>query len=111
MGTVQIVCAKLFAKIVTVPEYLQANYDPSLTGLRGVAIMIVLLYHLGINRLLREFDCWILGRLGVDIFFALSHFALLTCLDKWTRAGSASCTTVFNVRFQPHINYDCVRLS
>jgi peptidoglycan/LPS O-acetylase OafA/YrhL len=73
---------KLSAEIVEVPSILKVDFFPALTGLRGVAILIVLLYHLGINRFLREFDCWILGRLGVDIFFVLSGFLITTILLK-----------------------------
>jgi peptidoglycan/LPS O-acetylase OafA/YrhL len=73
---------KFQAEITAVPDYLQGKYYTALTGIRGVAIVIVLLYHLGINRLLKLFDWWILGRLGVDIFFVLSGFLITTLLLK-----------------------------
>lgn len=70
------------AEITSVPVFLQGKNYPALTGVRGVAIVIVLLYHLGINRLLRHFDGWLFGRIGVDIFFVLSGFLITTLLIK-----------------------------
>ncbi|MGZ3944226.1 MAG: acyltransferase family protein [Mucilaginibacter sp.] len=73
---------KFSAEITAVPDYLQGRNYPALTGVRGVAIVIVLLYHLGINRLLRHFDGWLVGRMGVDIFFVLSGFLITTLLTR-----------------------------
>ncbi|HEX3385218.1 MAG TPA: acyltransferase, partial [Mucilaginibacter sp.] len=73
---------KLSAGITDVPGYLQSHNYPALTGIRGLAIVLVLLYHLGINRLLRHFDGWLFGRTGVDIFFVLSGFLITTLLIK-----------------------------
>ena len=73
---------KLRQEIDTVPEYLSGSYFSELAGLRGIAIIFVLLYHLGINHFLRRYNCWILGRLGVDIFFVLSGFLITTILLK-----------------------------
>jgi peptidoglycan/LPS O-acetylase OafA/YrhL len=82
MGYFKTIRSKFSAEITVVPGFLQSKNYPALTGVRGVAIIIVLLYHLGINRLLRHFNCWILGRLGVDIFFVLSGFLITTLLIK-----------------------------
>ena len=71
---------KFSTEITTVPGYLQGQNYPALTGVRGIAIIIVLLYHLGINRLLRHFDGWLFGGMGVDIFFVLSGFLITTLL-------------------------------
>src|SRR3569623_1078727 len=73
---------KLSADITDIPGYLGSNNYPALTGIRGIAIIIVLLYHLGINRLLRHFDGWLFGRTGVDIFIVLSGFLITTLLIK-----------------------------
>jgi peptidoglycan/LPS O-acetylase OafA/YrhL len=73
---------KLIGEINAIPQFLQGNYFTELAGLRGIAIILVLLYHLGINHFLRRYNCWILGRLGVDIFFVLSGFLITTILLK-----------------------------
>jgi peptidoglycan/LPS O-acetylase OafA/YrhL len=58
------------------------GYRPSLDGLRGVSILAVMSYHLGLIRG---------GFLGVDIFFVLSGFLITTLLtDEWIRSGSIS---------------------
>lgn len=73
---------KLFAEIVTVPAIVQDSYYLSLDGLRGVAILIVILYHLGLNHFLRPFHFLINGELGVNIFFVISGFLITTLLLK-----------------------------
>jgi len=73
---------RLSAEITAIPAFLEGKNYPALTGVRGVAIVIVLLYHLGINRLLRHFDGWLFGRMGVDIFFVLSGFLITTLLIR-----------------------------
>jgi len=82
MGYFSILKTKFSDEITFIPEFLAAKNYPALTGLRGVAIIIVLLYHLGINRILRHYDAWLTGRLGVDIFFVLSGFLITTILIK-----------------------------
>jgi peptidoglycan/LPS O-acetylase OafA/YrhL len=86
------------AEITDVPGYLRARNYPALTGMRGLAIIIVLLYHLGINRLLRHYDGWLFGRMGVDIFFVLSGFLVTTLLIKETVATGAISLKKFYVR-------------
>jgi len=82
MGYLNKIRYRFSAEITTVPTFLQGKNYPALTGVRGVAIVIVLLYHLGINRLLRHFDGWLFGRMGVDIFFVLSGFLITTLLIR-----------------------------
>lgn len=67
---------------LAIPEYLQETTYPALTGIRGLAIILVLLYHLGINHFLRQYNSWLTGRAGVDIFFVLSGFLISTLLIK-----------------------------
>jgi len=56
-------------------------YQPALDGLRGVAVLAVLLYHGGAT--------WMRGGfLGVDLFFVLSGFLITTLLlAEWGRHG------------------------
>jgi peptidoglycan/LPS O-acetylase OafA/YrhL len=58
------------------------GYVPALDGLRGIAILLVLGYHVG----------WIPGGfLGVDVFFVLSGFLITTLLlEEWARDGGIS---------------------
>ena len=82
MGYFSNLKTKLADEITSIPEFLADKNYPALTGLRGVAIIIVLLYHLGINHILRQYGAWLTGRLGVDIFFVLSGFLITTILIK-----------------------------
>jgi peptidoglycan/LPS O-acetylase OafA/YrhL len=56
-------------------------YTPALDGLRGIAIILVLLHHLTVYRPTRGIDEWIatvplIGWTGVDLFFVLSGFLI-----------------------------------
>lgn len=64
------------------PAILQQSYYPSLDGFRGLAVLIVLASHFGINRLLRPFHLLFIGETGVAIFFVLSGFLVTTLLLK-----------------------------
>jgi peptidoglycan/LPS O-acetylase OafA/YrhL len=58
------------------------GYRPWLDGLRGVAILLVLAFHLGLMPG---------GSLGVDVFFVLSGFLITTLLvEEWQGCGSIS---------------------
>jgi peptidoglycan/LPS O-acetylase OafA/YrhL len=64
------------------PAAFHLGYRPWLDGLRGVAILAVLAYHL-------QFLPG--GFLGVDVFFVLSGFLITTLLiEEWQRHGSIS---------------------
>lgn len=56
------------------------GYRPQLDGVRGVAVLLVLTYHVGAV-LWRDARFWLApgGVLGLDVFFVLSGF-LITCL-------------------------------
>jgi peptidoglycan/LPS O-acetylase OafA/YrhL len=60
------------------------GYRPALDGIRGVAVLAVMGYHVGLS--------WLRGGfLGVDAFFVLSGF-LITCLllEEWRSRGRIS---------------------
>jgi peptidoglycan/LPS O-acetylase OafA/YrhL len=58
------------------------GHRPELDGLRGIAILLVMLMHTGL--LLNGF-------IGVDIFFALSGFLITVLLyEEWERTGTLS---------------------
>lgn len=61
------------------------GYRPELDGLRGVAVLAVVLFH-GLNTLHTR---WFVGGfLGVDVFFVLSGFLITAKLvQEWERAG------------------------
>src|SRR6185295_10848878 len=62
------------------PEPLKLGYRPALDGLRGVAVLAVMVYHSGLIRG---------GFLGVDVFFTLSGFLITTLLlEEYARTGT-----------------------
>ena len=61
-------------------ESFKLGYRPALDGLRGVAVLAVLVYHSGLIHG---------GYLGVDVFFTLSGFLITTLLlEEYARAGT-----------------------
>jgi hypothetical protein len=48
---------KLFAEITNVPEAVKGAYYPSLDGLRGIAIMMVILISFWHQSLFKPFSC------------------------------------------------------
>ncbi|RYE12396.1 MAG: acyltransferase, partial [Sphingobacteriaceae bacterium] len=73
---------RLLAEVTTVPEFLQGSYYSTLDGLRGVAILLVLSAHFGINHYLRPYRLFVDSSIGVHIFFILSGFLITTLLLK-----------------------------
>ncbi|MBO9522840.1 MAG: acyltransferase [Nocardioidaceae bacterium] len=72
----------------------QLGHRPGLDGLRGVAILLVVLSHLGVKRL--EF----LGGVGVTVFFTLSGFLITALLlSEHDRAGRISMHGFYRRRF------------
>ena len=63
------------------PTAVQGRHLPALDGVRGVAVIGVILYHLGYS--------WASGGyLGVDLFFVLSGFLITSLLlEDWARSG------------------------
>ena len=71
----------LFSEITAIPPVLQNSYYPSLDGLRGIAIIMVVFFHLHLSwnsSYLTIFN----GSLGVLIFFVLSGFLITTLCIK-----------------------------
>ncbi|TSJ35946.1 acyltransferase [Mucilaginibacter corticis] len=69
--------------ILTIPEPLTANYFPFLDGLRGLAILMVLLPHFGINKYLYHTSGMLIeSDTGVHLFFIISGFLITTLLLK-----------------------------
>jgi len=75
---------KLTASLPDTPYVLQASYYPALDGVRGVAILVVLLVHIGINHYLRPLHLFLDSGFGVHLFFVLSGFLITTRLLKET---------------------------
>ena len=73
--------SSLFKEIDSIPDCLNQNHYPSLNGLRGVSILIVVIYHLGVSQ--NSFYYIIFnGDLGVNIFFVISGFLITTLCIK-----------------------------
>lgn len=74
------------------PELL--GWRPGLEGLRGVAVLAVMLYHFEATR-----DWFPGGSLGVDLFFVLSGFLITTLLlEERSRAGAISLLAFYQRR-------------
>lgn len=74
--------SSFYSNITTVPDFLtQAHYRP-LDGLRGVAILVVILAHIGANHYTRAIHFFVDSRFGVHLFFVLSGFLITTLLIK-----------------------------
>ncbi len=73
---------KFFSSILIVQKALEGNHYASLDGLRGIAILLVILSHFGINVILRPFNLKIESSIGVHIFFVISGFLITSLLIK-----------------------------
>lgn len=85
----------LFAEITTVPTLLQNTYYPSLDGIRGVAIIMVVFSHLKFSQVTLNssllYNCFFNGGLGVLMFFVLSGFLITSlCLKEKVVTGDIS---------------------
>nr|WP_294948598.1 acyltransferase [uncultured Mucilaginibacter sp.] len=73
---------KLFADITEVPAALQQSHFPALDGLRGLAILLLVFGHFGVNYYTWHFGILFNSTTGVHIFFVLSGFLITTLLIK-----------------------------
>ena len=72
----------------------ELGYEPSLDGLRALAVAAVLVFH-------ARFSWAPGGFLGVSAFFTLSGFLITTLLiQEWRRSGSVSLRGFFGRRFR-----------
>jgi peptidoglycan/LPS O-acetylase OafA/YrhL len=70
------------------------GWRPGLEGLRGVAVLLVMLFHFGATR-----ETFPGGSLGVDLFFVLSGFLITTLLlEERSRDGSISLGAFYQRR-------------
>ena len=63
------------------PGIITSDYRPEIDGLRAVAVLLVLLFHLGISGLSG-------GYVGVDVFFVISGFLITRILYNEIKAGT-----------------------
>ncbi|MDB5011505.1 MAG: Peptidoglycan/LPS O-acetylase OafA/YrhL, contains acyltransferase and SGNH-hydrolase domain [Mucilaginibacter sp.] len=74
---------------------IKENYYPSLNGLRGLSIILVVMFHLGYSDG-RIFN----GPLGVNIFFVLSGFLITTlCIKEINLTNTLSLRSFYYRRF------------
>src|SRR5947208_1226598 len=70
------------ARRATMSPWVRLPYQPCLDGLRGIAVLAVLAFHMGVRGTEGGFLC-------VDIFFVLSGFLITTLLvGEWERNGT-----------------------
>ncbi len=67
------------------------KYRPEIDGLRALAVMLVVLGHLGVAGLAG-------GYIGVDVFFVISGFLIISLIMREHRRTSAAGTGWFSVR-------------
>lgn len=70
-----------------------AKYRPDVDGLRAVAVMAVLFFHLGI-------DTFRNGFVGVDIFYVISGYLITSLIAKDLAAGKFSLVTFYERRMR-----------
>jgi len=82
-------------KSQSVSDAIDEKYYPSLNGLRGISIILVLMAHLHLswnNLYLFFFN----GELGVNIFFVLSGFLITSlCLKEYNLTGNVSLKSFY----------------
>ncbi len=95
-GTLKNFTEKLFSAPTELPVPLQLAHLPSLDGLRGISIIMVLVYHMLLAYNITCFN----GMFGVNIFFVISGFIITTLLlrEKF-RNGDVSLGKFYARRF------------
>jgi len=76
-------------------EFEKAKYFPALDGMRAICVLLVMFNHVHL-----PYPHWIVGMLGVDVFFVLSGFLITTLmLRERERAGRISLKGFYTRRF------------
>ena len=71
----------------------QSNFSPEINGLRAVAVIAVIIFHLD--------ESWLpLGYIGVDIFFVLSGFLITKIILKQVDSGEFTLTNFITRRIK-----------
>ena len=77
------------------PKFDAARYFPSLDGMRAFCVLLVMFNH--VHAVVPK---WIVGWLGVDVFFVLSGFLITTLLIREkARSGRISLKAFYTRRF------------
>lgn len=85
---------KLFSEITSVPEILKPTHLPGLDGMRGIAIIMVIVYHFYMS----SDSMKSVGPIGVWVFFSISGFLITTLLLKEKIATGNICLKQFYIR-------------
>ena len=76
-------------------DFWKAKYLPSLDGLRALCVLMVMFNHIHVH-----YPGWIIGWVGVDVFFVLSGFLITTLLIREREAyGRVSLKGFYARRF------------
>src|SRR6185437_11902421 len=70
---------KLFTDITEIPEVFNQKHLPSLDGLRGISIIMVIISHVLLGTVYKNY---VEGAVGVGTFFVISGFLITTLLLK-----------------------------
>ena len=82
----------------------RSSFRPDVEGLRGVAILLVVLFHAGLPALAGGF-------VGVDVFFVLSgYFISALLVREWSRSGELNLGEFYGRRaLRPDVRPRSVR--
>src|SRR5438067_13501882 len=81
--------------IPVLSDAINNKYYPSLNGIRGISIIIVVIFHLNLSSSYL-YQLIFNGALGVNIFFVLSGFLITSlCLKEKNDTGSLSLTNFY----------------
>ncbi|MBD1363951.1 acyltransferase [Mucilaginibacter sp. ZT4R22] len=83
--------SSLFTDIRAIPAVLDQKLYPSLNGIRGVAVLMVVIAHMIVLQYRAFSNLIFIGSLGVNIFFVLSGFLITTlCIKEKIVTGTLS---------------------